>query len=95
MSSIGVQTPTGTLYLPAVGDWTFTYTVQSGSTPLDPAWRLYVRIGSLEWNFVIASDGLSASITILEADLANVFQNQQFWLVLRKTELLTGKVVKS
>lgn len=104
MADIGEATPTGTLYLPRVGDWSYTYTVQEGSDPLDENWRLYLAIGEaptpeIEWDFVIAPGGLSASIKVESTDVQAVSNRVTFWLMLRTDptddpgeELLTGRV---
>lgn len=101
MGDIGRKTPTGSLFLPQVGDWTYSYTLADGSDHLDPTWRLYLLVGESEWDFVIAPNGLSASITVQSEQISAVAKNTRFWLLLQTdpddppgAELLTGKVVK-
>lgn len=102
MVEIGLTTQGGVLNLPSRGDWFYTYTVQGD--PLNPGWRLFLSIGTgpIEWDFVIAEDGMSASIKVEATEIANTFDGERFWLMLTidptppdvTGELLTGVVSK-
>lgn len=104
MTDIGRSTPSGVLYLPAVGDWNYTFSVEG--TPLNPSWRLYIAIGnaptpSVVWEFVISPDGKSASITVESTVVQAIPLTSRFWLMLQTSvgnppgvELLTGKIVR-
>ncbi|GAC71047.1 LtfC-like domain-containing protein [Gordonia soli] len=97
----GRPTPLGTLNLPAVGDYTYTFRSTHGD--LGDGAQLYYLIGSApspsrRWDFVIV-DGV-ATIVVPVADHSPVPPGSQFWLIHKAgpsapaTELLTGPVRK-
>ena len=106
MPDISTETPSGALWLPAVGDFIYAYNVEQGD-PLPADGRLYLAIGkapvpALEWDFTITDGGMKADIKIESTAIAPIKPGTNFWLMLMtdpddpdtKVELLTGQVKK-
>ena len=105
MPDISTETPSGTLWLPAVGDFIYEWTVQVDPLPEDG--RLYFAIGkapvpALELDFDITDAGMKADIKIESTTIAPLKPGTKFWLMLMtdpddpdtKIELLTGQIKK-
>lgn len=105
MPDISTETPSGILWLPAVGDFIYEWTVQGDPLPEDS--RLYFAIGkapvpALEIDFTITDGGMAANIKIESTAIAPIKPGTTFWLMLMtdpddpdtKVELLTGQVKK-
>ena len=103
MSDIGVPTPKGTLFLPTVGDFIWSFSVEGD--PLPAGSELMLLLGnpptpSVRWDFVVS--GGSASIKVESDEVASVAQMTKWWLVLvtdpvdpdTRIELATGMVKK-
>ena len=105
MPDISTETPSGILWLPAVGDFIYEFTAQGD--PLPEGSRLYLAIGkapvpAVEWDFDITDGGMAANIKVESTAIAPIKPGTNFWLMLMtdpddpdtKVELLTGQVKK-